>query len=342
MIACAHDSSPRNIARAFRAQEETWLGGWGKLRSSARGASRGSAAARDRFSLTWALCRDIGSRQRLLIARYFEIFHEKFTKADLSDVVESAPTGPLAVPALDTAELSLSLIVPTFNESENVRNLVAALTRLLDARLGADYEIIVVDDDSPDKTWQLAARLMPEYPRLRVVRRQNERGLSSAVIRGWQLARGSMLGVIDGDLQHPPELVLTLWDKLSEGADLAVASRNVKGGGVSDWSIRRRILSRGAQVIGLTVLYSVVSRVSDPMSGYFMLRRSVIAGKSLSPVGYKILLEVLGRGAAERVTEAGYVFRERAEGKTKITWLLYLHYLQHLLRLRADRRAGSK
>jgi dolichol-phosphate mannosyltransferase len=258
-------------------------------------------------------------------------------KTDSSDVVESAPTGALAVPALaaGAGRLQLSLIVPTYNESENVRNLVATLTELLDARFGSDYEIIIVDDDSADKTWQIAAQLVPEYPRLRVVRRQNERGLSGAVIRGWQLARGGVLGVIDGDLQHPPELLVTLWDKMSGGADLAVASRHVEGGGVSDWSIRRRILSRGAQAIGLALLYSVVSRVSDPMSGYFMVRREAIAGIPLNPLGYKILLEVLGRGTIQRVAEAGYVFRERAEGKSKITWALYGEFVRHLLRLRA-------
>src|SRR5450432_2155600 len=137
----------------------------------------------------------------------FVLSREIDEKAAVSDVVESAPTGALAVPALaaGAVTLQLSLIVPTYNESENVHNLVAALTELLDARFGSDYEIILVDDDSPDKTWQIAAQLVHQYPRLRVVRRQNERGLSGAVIRGWQLARGGVLGVIDGDLQHPPE-----------------------------------------------------------------------------------------------------------------------------------------
>src|SRR4051812_10042166 len=98
----------------------------------------------------------------------------------VSQVVEPAPTGALVVAPLPSADagLGLSLIVPTYNESENVRNLVAALSELLDARFGLDYEIILVDDDSPDKTWEIAAGLVPEFPRLRVIRRQNERGLS--------------------------------------------------------------------------------------------------------------------------------------------------------------------
>jgi len=176
--------------------------------------------------------------------------------------------------------------------------------------------------------------LMSEYPNLRVMRRQNERGLSSAVIRGWQVARGSILGVIDGDLQHPPEVLTQLLHGMEQGADLAVASRHVEGGGVRSWSAVRRFLSRGAQVLGLILLPGVLGRVSDPMSGYFMVRRSSIAGVTLNPVGYKILLEVIGRGNVGEITEVGYVFCERKEGESKVTWKQYVEYLHHLLRLR--------
>jgi dolichol-phosphate mannosyltransferase len=105
-----------------------------------------------------------------------------------------------------------------------------------------------------------------------------------------------VLGVIDADLQHPPELLLKLWGEIKRGGDLAVASRHVEGGGVSDWSVIRRFLSRGAQTLGLIILPEVIGRVSDPMSGYFMVRRRCIAGRTLSPLGYKILIEVLARG----------------------------------------------
>src|SRR5256885_15086475 len=118
------------------------------------------------------------------------------------------------------------------------------------------------------------------------------------------------------------------------GAALAVGSRHVGGGGVSDWSALRRALSRGAQLLGLCVLPGVVGRVSDPMSGYFMLRRSAIAGETLSPLGYKILIEVLGRSRIGRIAEVGYVFRERVAGESKVTARLYLEYLRHLVRLR--------
>ena len=166
------------------------------------------------------------------------------------------------------------------------------------------------------------------------MRRVEERGLSTAVIRGWQVARGEVLGVIDADLQHPPEILLQLWQEMDRGADLAVASRHVEGGGVSEWSMLRRFLSRGAQMLGLTILPEVIGRISDPMSGYFLVRRSAIVGKYLSPVGYKILIEVVARGKIRWIAEAGYVFREREAGESKVTWKQYLEYIQHLLRLR--------
>jgi dolichol-phosphate mannosyltransferase len=244
---------------------------------------------------------------------------------DLSNVV---PLG------LGNSPILLSLVLPTYNESKNIPKIVNILSQTLDQAIPNAYELIVVDDNSPDRTWEIAAELMPEYPQLRVMRRTEERGLSTAVIRGWQAARGEVLGVIDADLQHPPDLLLKLWGEIARGGDLAVASRHVEGGGVSDWSPIRRILSRGAQTLGLIILPEVIGRVSDPMSGYFMVRRSCIAGRTLSPVGYKILIEVVARGRVPWIGEVGYVFQERQEGESKVTSKQYVDYLRHLVRLR--------
>ncbi len=249
----------------------------------------------------------------------------------------AAPTGALQVPAEAPHApngIRLSLIVPTFNEAGNVAELTRRLAGILDARLPDAYEIIIVDDDSPDKTWEIAQGLTGQYSQVRVMRREHQRGLSSAVIRGWQAARGEVLGVIDGDLQHPPETVAELWNEIERGADLATASRHVEGGGVSDWSMMRRLMSRGAQLIGLLILPGVLGRLSDPMSGYFMVRRKAIAGVTLAPLGYKILIEVVGRGSVRWIGEVGYVFRERTEGKSKVTWHQSVEYLAHLAKLR--------
>ena len=261
----------------------------------------------------------------------------------------SPPQGSLKVPVATSGakkasrqhSLKFSLVIPTYNERGNVADIVGQLAALLDGFIPDEYELILVDDDSPDRTWQTAQDLTETYPQLRVMRRQKERGLSSAVIRGWQVAQGEILGVIDADLQHPPEVLLKLLQAAIEGADLAVASRHVEGGGVSDWSVIRRFLSRGAQVLGLIVCPSVVGRVSDPMSGYFMVRRSAIAGYSLNPLGYKILLEVIGRGDIQEIAEVGYVFQERASGESKVTWKQYIDYLGHLARLRSQGRIAK-
>ncbi|HAG82762.1 MAG TPA: sulfonate ABC transporter permease [Cyanobacteria bacterium UBA12227] len=247
------------------------------------------------------------------------------------------PSGSLQIADLPTngePPLRFSLIIPTYKEAKNIPKIVEQLTQLLDPELPGDYELIVVDDNSPDGTWEVAQELMPNYPQLRVMRRVEERGLSTAVIRGWQAARGEVLGVIDADLQHPPELLLKLWGEIKRGGDMAVASRHVEGGGVSDWSIVRRFLSRGAQTVGLILLPGVVGRVSDPMSGYFMVRRKCIADRTLSPLGYKILIEVLARGRVPWIGEVGYVFQERQEGESKVTAKQYVDYLRHLIRLR--------
>jgi dolichol-phosphate mannosyltransferase len=256
-----------------------------------------------------------------------------------SPALVPTPTGGLVINALPPgadAGIRLSLVIPTYNESKNVGELVARLTDILEGPTGGAYELIIVDDDSKDRTWEVALELARQYPKLRVMRRVGERGLSTAVIRGWQVARGSVLAVIDADLQHPPEVTAKLFDEVTRGADLAVGSRNVEGGGVSNWAMHRRALSRGAQLLGLIILPSVVGRISDPMSGYFMFRRSSIEGVTLSPLGYKILIEVLGRGKMGRVAEVGYVFRERTAGESKVTSQVYVEYLQHLVRLRLD------
>ncbi|WP_414569847.1 glycosyltransferase [Nostoc sp. CCY 9925] len=262
-------------------------------------------------------------------------------KTNSSTSLLTVPTGPLKIselPPNDVATSSesiyFSLVIPTYKERDNIKNIVSILSQLLDESIPGKYELIVVDDDSPDLTWEIAQSLTTQYPQLRVMRRQQERGLSSAVIRGWQAATGNVLGVIDGDLQHPPEVLMQLLRNVEQGADLAVASRHVEGGGVSSWSVVRRLLSRGAQLLGLIILPGVLGRVSDPMSGYFMVRRSAIANARLNPVGYKILLEVIGRGKVNQVAEVGYVFRERTEGESKVTWKQYIDYIHHLVRLR--------
>ncbi len=237
-------------------------------------------------------------------------------------------------PANIKLKTRLSLIIPTYNESKNIQILIKVLSEHLESVIPDNYELIVVDDNSPDETWKVAQNLTSFYPHLKVIRRIKDRGLSTAVIEGWKIAKGEILGVIDGDLQHPPEVLLKLWEEIEQGADLAVASRHVKGGGVSEWSLTRRFLSRGAQILGIILLPKVISSVSDPMSGYFLVRRHCLENCPLNPLGYKILIEVLARGKISRIEEVGYVFQERLNGESKVTTKQYIDYILHLLRLR--------
>jgi len=247
------------------------------------------------------------------------------------------PSGPLIVPALPTCgALELSIVLPTFKEVQNIVETVRQLSAVLRGVAGLAFEILVVDDDSPDRTWETVQQLAStaEYANVRVMRRLSERGLATAVIRGWQASRGRILGVMDADLQHPPEVIAGLLAAIRSGATLAVGSRTAEGGGVSDWSPRRRMLSRTAQLLGLLILPEVIGRVGDPMSGCLLVQREALAGITLSPIGYKILVEVLARGRVSRITEVGYVFRERRLGSSNVSIRVQLEYLQHLLRLR--------
>jgi dolichol-phosphate mannosyltransferase len=247
-----------------------------------------------------------------------------------------APTGRLIVPAMpDTPGApALSLVVPTLNERENIADFLAAVRRNLDAALPGDYEVIVVDDDSADHTWEIAAGLMTWFPELRVVRRQNEGGLAVAVIRGWQVARGRILGTINADFQHPPDVLPRLLERTS-GADLVVATRHSDGGGLGDWGLMRRVSSWGAARIGRLLLPQVYARVSDPLSGCYLVRRDAIQEAELRPLGYKSLMEILVRGRVGQIHECGYEMRKRVRGQSKVHALHPWQYLRHVFRLRA-------
>jgi dolichol-phosphate mannosyltransferase len=227
----------------------------------------------------------------------------------------------------------LSLVVPTYNERHNIVPLVRQATAALE-KVSDNFEIIVVDDDSPDGTWQVAEELAGDNAHLRVIRRRGEKGLATAVIAGWKAARGDILGVMDGDLQHPPQVLSELLSSIvNTGADVVIASRNVPGGGVSDWSLFRRSISWGATSLTTLILSGIFQITRDPMSGCFLVKRSVVDFDNLNPEGYKILLEVLARGDYRTVVEVPYSFQERKEGGSKLGLAQYVGFFIHLGRL---------
>jgi dolichol-phosphate mannosyltransferase len=225
----------------------------------------------------------------------------------------------------------ISLIVPTYNESGTIEELIERASRSL-SKCDEEFEIVVVDDASQDGTDEIAEALSDKYP-VRVLRRRGRLGLASAVIDGWSEALGDKLGVIDGDLQHPPEHLENLVHELGkQNADIAVASRHVEGG-VSELSPIRALISSVATHMAVFVLPETLSRVRDPMSGYFMVRRQVFETTQLDPCGYKILLEVLARAKDSSVVEVPYIFNIRPRGSSKMGLRQILEYLQHLARL---------
>jgi dolichol-phosphate mannosyltransferase len=172
--------------------------------------------------------------------------------------------------------VALSVVVPTFNESGNIEAIVTALSAVLDSRLRGDYELVVVDDDSPDRTWEHAIALSLRFPRLRVIRRVGERGLAAAVLHGLRSSQGTIVGTINADLQHPPESIVDLFDAIECGADVANASRYIGGGAITGWSLSRRLLSKGAGALAWLLLPGTARHLSDPMSGCYLVRKHIL------------------------------------------------------------------
>ncbi len=225
--------------------------------------------------------------------------------------------------------MRVSIIIPTYNERDNLGELFDRISKALGNSY--EYEIIVVDDDSPDETWKLALELSRKYP-VRVIRRTDEKGLSSAVIRGFREAKGDVLVVMDADLQHPPEKIPELLEAIKNGADIAVASRYVKGGAVENWYWYRKLISKGAILVGRVALPKI-RNVKDPVSGFFALRREVIEGVDLNPVGFKILMEILIKGNYSKVVEVPFTFGLRKAGESKLSGKTIFNYIKHVVRL---------
>jgi dolichol-phosphate mannosyltransferase len=228
-----------------------------------------------------------------------------------------------------SVKVDVTVVLPTYNERENLAPLLEEIARALAPRR---HQILVVDDDSPDRTWEEAERLRTRYPQLRVIRRVGEQGLASAVVRGCREAEGAIVVVMDADLQHDPSILGSLI-ALLEGADFAVAARASVEGGLR-WD--RRVQSWVANTLARLVL---AVPLSDPMSGYFAMRRELferLDGGDLRPRGFKILLYLYARavdrceGRPVRVREVPFVFRSRLHGESKLTMGVAWAYLRML------------
>jgi dolichol-phosphate mannosyltransferase len=249
------------------------------------------------------------------------------------------PKGPYH----EAGPIDLSVILPTYNERENLSELLARIDHAL---LGSCFEVILVDDDSPDRTWAAARKFQGRYPWLRVIRRQNARGLASAVICGFRHCRGKVLGVMDADLQHDAALLPALLAAMAR-ADFAVATRRAAGGGDGKWSKLRRLGSFLATGLARCITNTPFS---DPMSGFFLVRRELFQAidDNLQPRGYKILIYLYAKATqrfgeeALRLVEVGYQFARRAHGRSKLSVAVIIDYFLMLLGLRFGAKSGGR
>ncbi|RPI09262.1 MAG: polyprenol monophosphomannose synthase [Actinobacteria bacterium] len=218
----------------------------------------------------------------------------------------------------------LSIVVPTYNERERLEELVGAVSAVFrEYRIAG--EVVIVDDNSPDGTGAIADALAERHP-VQVVHRAGKLGLGSAVIDGFGVARGSMLGVMDADLSHPPSALAGLLAAIRAlDVDAVVGSRYIPGGASKNWPVLRLAMSRFA-----CVLARPLTPVRDATSGLFVVRREAIAGARISAAGFKICLELLLRSRIASVAEVPYVFADRAAGQSKMTLREALGYFIQL------------
>jgi len=228
----------------------------------------------------------------------------------------------------------ISIVVPTFSEAENIAELHARLSAVLGTE---NWELIFVDDDSPDGTADLARALSNQDQRVRCIQRIGRRGLSTAVVEGALSSSAPYVAVMDADLQHDESILPAMLHELrSRNLDIVVGSRYVAGGGTGDWNESRKTISR---IAGRMAKGLVPADLHDPMSGFFAVRSEALrdAARRLSGYGYKVLLDLfVSAGRPLRFAEVPYTFKPRVHGQSKLDSLVAWEYLMLLV----DKRIG--
>ncbi|MFN7991399.1 MAG: polyprenol monophosphomannose synthase [Candidatus Micrarchaeia archaeon] len=219
----------------------------------------------------------------------------------------------------------LSILLPTYNESENIGLVIEAIEKAVPA----PHEIIVIDDGSPDGTARVVKGLMGRFPSLRLLERGGKLGLTSAIAAGVSASKGEAILVMDADLSHPPSAIPAMASALADSG-LAVGSRLIEGGGVQSWPLHRRLISLCAGILCSLLLNP---RCSDPLSGFFAVRKDVFLRTRIRTRGYKILMNIIADNRGIRISEVPYVFRDRHAGKTKLGSKEIVTYLGDLYRV---------
>src|SRR5204863_984406 len=258
-----------------------------------------------------------------------------FEAAVESEATSASRPGATAVQHTAAAVPGLSIIVPTRNEAGNVGHLVARLERVLpDERV----EIIFVDDSEDGTADAIDECRRRSFRTIKLLRRapdERRDGLGGAVVAGLRLAEAPWACVMDADLQHPPEILETLLGQARRsGDDIVVASRFCRGGSVGDLRRLRRAVSRASSAAAGMMFRRELRGVTDPLSGFFLVRYAALNLDALRPQGFKILLEILVRTRGARVSEVPFTFAERYAGDSKASPREATRYLQLLWRLR--------
>ena len=232
------------------------------------------------------------------------------------------------------SKVKLSIVIPTYNESQNIVRILDSIAETLSPYTAV--EIIVVDDNSPDGTAEIAslhAKNISDNKKLNVeiIRREGKFGLSSAIIAGIKSATGDLLVVMDGDFSHPPQVIPSIIEGLQDSnCDIVIASRYIKGGSIIGWPFKRRLMSKGATKIAQ---YGLGIEVRDPVSGFFAFRRNIIDGIKFDAIGYKMLLEILVKTKGARIKEVPYTFTNRRIGTSKLDAGVMFDYLRAVMHL---------
>jgi dolichol-phosphate mannosyltransferase len=220
----------------------------------------------------------------------------------------------------------LTVIIPTFKEEANIRNIITEVDAVFKEN-ALNGEILVVDDNSPDKTIATVNELKKTKANVSLLVRTSDYGLSQSVADGFFHASSDVFVVIDADLSHPPALIPKMYGEIRAGSDIVIGSRYMEGGGIKKWPLKRRIISLGATFLGRLLFPDI----TDPVSGFFAIRKSVVAQAQLKPRGYKILLEVLGKGIWENDKEIPFEFSDREIGTSKLKIKTIIEYAQQVV-----------
>ncbi|UZE94001.1 MAG: GtrA family protein [Candidatus Pacearchaeota archaeon] len=224
----------------------------------------------------------------------------------------------------------LSIILPTKNEATNIRNLFNRISRIK-KKIG-DFEIILVDSDSKDNTIKVAKNFSRVYKLKVQVFNSGKKDLSNSVLVGLKKAKGSIVCIMDSDLQHPPEMIPLMIKTLNrENADIIIASRFVKGSKLRFGPWRIFVSKVYCLLAHLFIPKSLY--IKDPATGFFVFRKKILKKARLRPLGFKILLEILARAKYDKVIEVPFSFKERREGKSKFNFKQTFMAFRHLLRL---------